>query len=293
MTRQEFSDLAKRGIVLLDGATGSNLRAAGMPVGVCVEDWVLSHPDVIIDLQTRYADAGSDIIYAPTFGANTANLSMYGMADRAADMNRRLVDLTRRAVGDRARIAGDMTTLGKPADAPDGYTYDAMVEIYAAQARALCDAGVDLFAVETMLGVTECCAAIEAIRAECDMPIICTLTLDGVGMAYFDGDAESAAAHLPAMGADAIGVNCGQGPELFENVVRTLAVGGVPVVAKPNAGLPQVQPDGTCIYSMTPTRFARAMGALVRAGATIIGGCCGTNPDYIYALAQFRNMELT
>lgn len=286
MTRQEFSDLANRGIVLLDGATGSNLRAAGMPVGVCVEDWILSHPDVIMDLQSRYADAGSDIIYAPTFGANRANLSMYDLADRMADMNRRLVDLTRRAVGDRARIAGDMTTLGKPANAPDGRSYDEMIDIYAAQARALIDAGVDLFAVETMLGVTECCAAIEAIRAECDLPIICTMTLDGVGKAYFDGDAQSAAAHLPAVGADAIGVNCGQGPELFESVVKTLVSGGVPVVAKPNAGLPQVQADGSCIYSMTPARFVRAMHALVRAGARIIGGCCGTNPEYIHALMQ-------
>lgn len=289
MTRQEFSDLVSGRIVLLDGATGTNLCRAGMPVGVCVEDWVLSHPDVIIDLQRRYADAGSDIVYAPTFGANGANLAMYGMENRMADMNRRLVELTRRAVGTRALTAGDITTLGKPANTKDGYSYDDLIGVYSAQARVLIDAGVDLFAVETMLGVTECCAAIEAIRAECDLPVICTLTLDGVGKAYFDGDAESAAEHLPAVGADVIGVNCGQGPELFTGVVETLARGGVPVAAKPNAGLPRMQPDGSCVYSMTPTRFARAMGDLVRGGARIIGGCCGTDPDYIRALsAQYK-----
>ncbi len=286
MTRQEFSDLVNNRIVLLDGATGTNLRRAGMPVGVCVEDWVLAHPEVIIDLQSRYADAGSNIIYAPTFGANRVNLAMHGMEDRMADMNKQLVALTRRAVGTRALVAGDITTLGKPANAADGHSYDFMIDVYSAQARALIDAGVDLFAVETMLGITECCAAIEAIRAECDLPIICTLSLDGVGKAYFDGNAESARDHLPAIGADAIGVNCGQGPDLFESVVAMLAQGGAYVVAKPNAGLPRMQPDGSCVYSMTPTRFARTMGALVRAGARIIGGCCGTDPDYIRALAN-------
>ena len=287
MTRKEFQQMLQAGPVFLDGATGSNLRAAGMPAGVNTESWVLEHPDVLIALQRAYAEAGSQIVCAPTFGANAVSLSLYGLEDRVWELNHALVALSKRAVEGRALVAADMTTTGKRADS-DEISYDALLSVYRQQAEAELDAGVDLFIIETMLGITECSAAIEAVRGLCDLPILCTMTLDAVGGAYFDGDAETLAQSLPELGADAVGVNCGQGPELYESVISRMAeLTSAPIIAKPNAGMPEIRADGSAVYAMTPTKFAREMRALQRAGARILGGCCGTTPEHIRALREF------
>lgn len=288
MTRSEFQALLNNGPVILDGATGSNLRASGMPVGVCTEQWVLEHPEVLQNLQRAYVEAGSQIVYAPSFSANRLSLSMYGLEDRLEEMNRALVQISREAVGEKAFVAGDMATCGKPVDVEGGVSYDALIEVYREQAQLLVDAGVDLIGLETMMGVTECSAAIEAIRSVCDLPVMCTLTLDAVGAAYFDGDAELAAQTLPALGADAIGVNCGQGPELYVSVIQRMrAHTDLPLIAKPNAGLPVIQSDGSAVYGMSPGKFAREMTQLRKAGAGILGGCCGTTPEHIRMLKEF------
>jgi len=287
MTREAFRRMIEERYIVLDGATGSNLRAAGMPVGVCTEQWVMENPKPLQDLQRAYAAAGSDIIYAPTFCANAISLAMYGLQDRMAEMNRALVGISRAAVGSGVLIAGDMTTTGKQPDTEGAPTYEELLTAYRDQARALHEAGVDLFAVETMLGVTECCAAIEGIRQVCDLPIICTLTLDSVGSCYFDGDAEQAVEQLSAIGADAIGINCSAGPDVLEDIVRRMVrISPVPVVAKPNAGMPEIREDGTAVYSMGPGKFAWSMQALKNAGARILGGCCGTTPEHIRALKE-------
>ena len=287
MTRSEFQALLDKGPVILDGATGSNLRASGMPVGVCTEQWVLEHPEVLQNLQRAYVEAGSQIVYAPSFSANRLSLSMYGLEDRLEEMNHALVQISREAVGGRAYVAGDMATCGKPVDVEGGVSYDALIEVYREQAQLLVDAGVDLIGLETMMGVTECSAAIEAIRSVCDLPVMCTLTLDAVGAAYFDGDAELAAQTLPALGADAIGVNCGQGPELYVSVIQRMrAHTDLPLIAKPNAGLPVIQSDGSAVYGMSPGKFAREMEKLKKAGAGILGGCCGTTPEHIRMLKE-------
>ena len=287
MTRKEFQQMLQAGPVFLDGATGSNLRAAGMPAGVNTESWVLEHPDVLMALQRAYAEAGSQIVCAPTFGANAVSLSLYGLEERVWELNHALVALSKRAVEGRALVAADMTTTGKRADG-DEISYDALLSVYRQQAEAELDAGVDLFIIETMLGITECSAAIEAVRGLCDLPILCTMTLDAVGGAYFDGDAETLAQSLPELGADAVGVNCGQGPELYESVISRMAeLTSAPIIAKPNAGMPEIRADGSAVYAMTPTKFAREMRALQRAGARILGGCCGTTPEHIRALREF------
>ena len=287
MTRSEFQALLRNGTVILDGATGSNLRASGMPVGVCTEQWVLEHPEVLQDLQRAYVEAGSQIVYAPSFSANRLSLSMYALEDKLAEMNHALVQLSRDAVGGRAYVAGDMATCGKPVDVEGGVRYEELIEVYREQAQLLVDAGVDLIGLETMMGVTECSAAIEAIRSVCDLPVMCTLTLDAVGAAYFDGDAELAAQTLPALGADAIGVNCGQGPELYLSVIQRMrAHTDLPLIAKPNAGLPVIQSDGSAVYGMSPGKFAREMQQLKKAGAGILGGCCGTTPEHIRMLKE-------
>lgn len=289
MNRTEFQNWTKHHIRLMDGATGSNLMKAGMPRGVCTEQWVLEHPDAILALQSAYKAAGSDMVYAPTFCANRIALSGYGLQDDVSRMNRELVALSKKAVGSGVLVAGDMTTTGKPADPEDSDGYQQLLDAYRAQAEALISAGADLIGVETMMGVNECVAAIEAIRSLGDIAVICTLSVQSDGKCYFDGSVFEAAEILEALGADAIGVNCSTGPDQLESVIRTLKnTCTLPIIAKPNAGMPKISDSGEAVYSMEAGEFARHMERLVEAGASLIGGCCGTTPEFIEALRGLK-----
>lgn len=289
MNRTEFQSWTKKHIRLMDGATGSNLMKAGMPRGVCTEQWVLEHPDAILALQSAYKAAGSDMVYAPTFCANRIALSGYGLQDDVSRMNRELVALSKKAVGSGVLVAGDMTTTGKPADPEDSEGYQLLLDAYREQAEALISGGADLIGVETMMGVNECVAAIEAIRSLGDIAVICTLSVQSDGKCYFDGSVFEAAEILEALGADAIGVNCSTGPDQLESVIRTLKnTCTLPIIAKPNAGMPKISDSGEAVYSMEAGEFARHMERLVEAGASLIGGCCGTTPEFIEALRGLK-----
>ena len=289
MTRTEFQTGTKHHIRLMDGATGSNLMKAGMPRGVCPEQWVLEHPDAILALQSAYKAAGSDMVYAPTFCANRIALSGYGLQDDVSRMNRELVALSKKAVGSGVLVAGDMTTTGKPADPEDSDGYQLLMDAYREQAEALISGGADLIGVETMMGVNECVAAIEAIRSLGDIAVICTLSVQSDGTCYFDGSVFEAAEILEALGADAIGVNCSTGPDQLESVIRTLKnTCTLPIIAKPNAGMPKISDSGEAVYSMESGEFAQHMERLVEAGASLIGGCCGTTPEFIEALRGLK-----
>lgn len=289
MNRTEFQNWTKHHICLMDGATGSNLMKAGMPRGVCTEQWVLKHPDAILTLQSAYKAAGSDMVYAPTFCANRIALSGYGLQDDVSRMNRELVALSKKAVGSGVLVAGDMTTTGKPADPEDSDGYQQLLDAYREQAEALISAGADLIGVETMMGVSECVAAIEAIRSLGDIAVICTLSVQSDGKCYFDGSVFEAAEILEALGADAIGVNCSTGPDQLESVIRTLKnTCTLPIIAKPNAGMPKISDSGEAVYSMEAGEFAQHMERLVEAGASLIGGCCGTTPEFIEALRGLK-----
>lgn len=289
MNRTEFQSWTKKHIRLMDGATGSNLMKAGMPRGVCTEQWVLEHPDAILALQGAYKAAGSDMVYAPTFCANRIALSGYGLQDDVSRMNRELVALSKKAVGSGVLVAGDMTTTGKPADPEDSDGYQQLLDAYREQAEALISGGADLIGVETMMGVNECVAAIEAIRSLGDIAVICTLSVQSDGKCYFDGSVFEAAEILEALGADAIGVNCSTGPDQLESVIRTLKnTCSLPVIAKPNAGMPKISDSGEAVYSMEAGEFAQHMERLVEAGASLIGGCCGTTPEFIEALRGLK-----
>lgn len=275
MDRKTFRAFALQGL-LLDGATGSNLMAAGMPKGVPAEDWVPRHPEVLQDLQRRYAAAGSRLIYAPTF-----TVSRFYRKEPVAELNRRLVALTREAVGD-AWVAGDVTTVGRP-DIP----YEEMLEGYREQIGALAEAGVDALAVETMMGLPETMAALEAARELTDVPVLCSFSVSSDGMLYFGGSVLDAAETLEALGADAVGVNCSAGPDQLESVVRNLKKAtSLPVIAKPNAGMPVIDEGGAAVYPMGPEDFGKSMEKLIAAGATVVGGCCGTTPEHIAALCR-------
>lgn len=289
MNRTEFQNWTKHHIRLMDGATGSNLMKAGMPRGVCTEQWVLEHPDAILALQSAYKAAGSDMVYAPTFCANRIALSGYGLQDDVSRMNRELVALSKKAVGSGVLVAGDMTTTGKPADPEDSDGYQQLLDAYREQAEALISGGADLIGVETMMGVNECVAAIEAIRSLGDIAVICTLSVQSDGKCYFDGSVFEAAELLEALGADAIGVNCSTGPDQLESVIRTLKnTCTLPIIAKPNAGMPKISDSGEAVYSMESGEFAQHMERLVEAGASLIGGCCGTTPEFIEALRKLK-----
>ena len=307
MTKQEFSDLIKTGPIILDGATGTNLMEAGMPVGVCPESWVLENPQVLLDLQRHYVEAGSNIVYAPTFTANRIKLEEYGLAERLEEMNRKLVQLSREAVGEKALVAGDMTMTGQQLYPMGELMFEELVEVYKEQARVLCEAGVDLFVVETMMSLQESRAAVFAIREVCDLPIMVTLTYNEDGRTLFGTEPETAVVVLQSLGGDAIGINCSTGPmEMVEPVRKMAEYATVPIVAKPNAGLPELvececRPEGETtpvkkkktVYRMTPEEFAEAGVALVEAGASILGGCCGTTAAHIKALSDaVRGMKL-
>lgn len=287
MTRQEFLARAADHVLLLDGATGSNLRKAGMPVGISSEEWVLKNPEVLKELQRAYVEAGSEIVYAPTFGANRISLMNFGLEKQVTEMNRRLLAISKEAVGARALVAGDLTTTGKLLEPRGDLSYETLYQIYQEQIKALADAGVDLLVAETMLSVDETVAALDAAQSVCDLPVMCTLSLEADGTALYGGNAVEAVMTLQEMGAAAVGLNCSVGPDQLEAVVANMKkVAQVPIIAKPNAGMPVINEKGEASYSMNAQDFARYTRKLVEAGAGIVGGCCGTTPEYIRELAR-------
>lgn len=282
MTREEFRLLPEQGPVLLDGGTGSCLRSMGMPAGVCTEQWVFEHPEVIAKLQQDYAEAGSQIIYAPTFGANRVSLENMGLADRLKELNDTLVRRTVENVGDRVIVAGDLSTTGKPMEPYGPMTYNGLMDIYKEQMRILSEAGAELLGAETLLSLDEALVICDAAHAVCELPLMISFTCEGDGKLYFGGTVFEAAAALEAMGADAVGVNCSVGPDQLEAVIRQLKeTVSIPVIAKPNAGIPVITKTGEAVYSMGTEDFTRHILRLADCGASIIGGCCGTTPDYI------------
>ena len=213
MTREQLKELTSQGVVLLDGATGTNLMEAGMPIGVCPEAWILEHPEVMEKLQKEYVESGSMIVYAPTFTGNRIKLKEYGLEDRLEEINTALVQLSKRAVNGKAYVAGDMTMTGQQLYPLGDLDFEELVTIYKEQARILEQAGVDLFVVETMMSLSEARAAVIAIREVSDLPIMVSLTYNEDGRTLFGTTPETAVVVLQSLGADVIGVNCSTGPE--------------------------------------------------------------------------------
>ncbi len=282
MTKKEFKELVNNNIVFLDGAMGSNLMKRGMQKGVCPEKWILENRQVVVELQTEYVDAGSKILYAPTFTANSCKLKEYGLEDKLYEINRGLVDITKEAAKDKAYVAGDITMTGillKPMGPMD---FEELVSIYKEQVDALLKAGVDLFVVETMMSLQETRAAIIAIKESCDLPIMATLTFESDGKTLYGTDATTAAVVLSSLSVDAIGTNCSTGPDKMVSIIEEMVkVTDIPIIAKPNAGIPFMNQKGETEYNNTPQNFAKEMEKLITAGASLIGGCCGTDPEYI------------
>ncbi len=287
MNRHQFNEWINNNIVYLDGATGTNLMRAGMPKGVCPEEWILDNPEAIIKLQKDYVSAGSNIVYAPTFTANRIKLEEYGLESRIAEMNERLVKLSKKAVGDKALVAGDITMIGQQLYPIGTLMFEELVDVYKEQVKLLADAGADLIVVETMMSLQETRAAVLAVKETCELPVIATLSFQENNRTLFGTDAKTAALVLAGLGVDAVGVNCSTGPDKMVPIVEDMrSVVNIPIIAKPNAGLPVVNEEGETVYSLEADEFAEQMEALVLAGATILGGCCGTSPEYIKAISK-------
>ena len=287
MTREAFRELVKKGPVLLDGATGTNLQKAGMPVGVCPEQWILENSEVLIDLQKQYVEAGTDILFAPTFTASRIKLKEYGLEDHLEEMNRKLVALSKEATkGTNALVAGDLTMTGEQLYPLGDLMFEDLVDVYKEQAKIIAEAGADLFVVETMMSLQECRAAVLAIREVCDLPVMVSLTYNEDGRTLYGTDPVTAVVVMQSLGADAVGMNCSTGPEaMLEPIAKMAEYATIPLLAKPNAGMPELI-DGQTVFNVEPEEFAEVGKKLVEEGAAIIGGCCGTTPEHIRALKE-------
>lgn len=285
MNREKFIKLTEKRPLLLDGAMGSNLILAGMPRGVCSEQWILEHPQVVEDLQRAYMEAGSQVVYAPTFSANRISMENMGLADQVEHFNREIPKITRRAVGDQILVAGDMTTCGKLLEPGGTLSHEELFYAYAEQVRYLVEAGVDFIIGETLLYEAEALVLLDAAASVSDIAVCCSFTVEGDGTLPFGGNVVDAVENVEAMGAAAAGINCSMGPDQALAVVRNMKERlSIPVIAKLNAGMPEISDQGQAVYSMDEKLFGTYMEKLLEAGASVVGGCCGTTPAYIAEL---------
>ncbi len=287
MNKQEFQRFIENRIILLDGATGSNLQKAGMPAGICVEKWVCENPAPLVQLQEAYVEAGSNIVYACTFAANRIKLKEYGLADEVANINKQAVAVSKQAVEGKALVAGDITMTGQQLEPLGMIKFEDLIDAYREQMTTLEEAGADLLVIETMMSLQETRAALIAAKEATSLPVIVTMSFGEDGRTLYGTDAKTAAIVLESLGASAVGVNCSAGPDKMIPVIEDMRkVVKTPLIAKPNAGLPKLGVSGATEYDMGIQEFAVHMEKLIEVGATILGGCCGTSPEYIKAVQQ-------
>ena len=272
--------------LILDGATGTELQKRGFTGGECAEKWTLEHPEVIREIQRGYVAAGSNVVYAPTFGANRTKLEAHGIFNQEEDYNVRLEALSREAAEGKAWVAGDIAPTGLFLYPLGDTSFEELVEIYTEQAAALEKAGVDLFVVETMMTVAEARAAVLAIKSISKKPVFVSFTCDEHGRTLTGSDVCAVLQIMQGMGVDAFGLNCSVGPgEMAEQMKRLYEIARVPLIAKPNAGMPEVR-DGKSVYDCPPEAFTAFLEQMAEAGVKIFGGCCGTERGHVAALKE-------
>jgi methionine synthase I (cobalamin-dependent) len=286
--REPILDRLARGEVLIaDGATGTMLQAAGLPAGVPGEAWVLEKPSAILALHRAYLEAGSQLILTTTFGGTRVRLRAAGLEAQTAVVNRRAAELAREAAGDGVYVAGDLGPSGEMMAPLGRLSHEAAADLFAEQAEALAAGGVDVLYVETMSDLKEARAAVEGARRACSLPVFCTFSFDSHGRTNMGVSPLQAAQGLAELEVQAVGANCGHAPEevlAFLPVMREAAPKAV-LIAKPNAGVPRLvkrQP----VFDATPERMGELALQFVGLGAQIVGGCCGSSPAHIAAIAQ-------
>lgn len=286
LTKEEFQKYLSGGVRILDGATGSNLRAAGMPKGCCTEQWVLENPEPLVLLQRGYAQAGSEILYAPTFQAQPIALKAVGLERQTEKINEALVALSRSAAPG-CLIAGDITTLAAFCDSWDPNCFDLLVENYRRQIRGLISGGADLLVGETLLYPQEADAILTAAELEGANAVMYSFTMQPDGSLFSGADAGAVLKNLEQAGACAVGFNCvaadNRTPALVSKLRRYTRL---PLICKPNAGNPTINAQGIAEYPMGPDRFADILSQCRELGASLLGGCCGTTPKFISKIAS-------
>ena len=272
--------------LILDGANGTELQKRGYDGSSCTEAWVLEHPEVMRKLQEEYVEAGSDIVYAPTFGANRVKLEENGIFNKVGEFNKRLVAISKEAVaGSRALVAGDIATTGKFLAPLGDVTFAELYDIYHEQAEAMEEAGVDMYVIETIMTVPDARAALLAVKDMSDKPVLVSFTCDENGRTLTGSDVKAAMVIMQGMGIDAFGLNCSTGPaEMLEQARRLRDLAEVPVAIKPNAGLPKTV-NGETVYDCPPDEFVKHTKEFAGLGAGLFGGCCGTGPEHIAKIA--------
>ncbi len=284
LTKAQLQQKITDGLCLLDGATGSNLRNMGMPRGCCTEEWILTHPEALVNLQRQYVKAGSQILYAPTFQAQPIALKQVGLDSQTEAINASLVALTR-SVDSGVLVAGNLTTLATFTDSYDEENFDLLVENYRRQIKGLIDGGADLLAAETLLYPLEAEAILTAAELEGAGAVMYTFTMQADGSLFSGRDAAPILSSLEEAGAAAVGFNCVAADHLTAALVSRLRrqVKG-PLICKPNAGNPVILEDGLAHYDMAPAEFAAIAQDCHQMGASLLGGCCGTTPTHIQAV---------
>lgn len=285
LTKAEFHKLLENRPLILDGATGSNLQKAGMPRGCCTEKWIMEHPDALLRLQEAYIDAGSQVIYAPTFQAQPIALEKVGLKKDTEKINRDLVRLSRKAASGAAYVAGNLTTLAAFTDSYDEDCFDILVENYRRQITGLLEGGADMLAAETLMYPTEAEAIMTAAELEGAETVLYTFTMQPDGSLFSGRDAAPILQSLAQAGAAAVGFNCVAADSMTPGLVSRLRryVKG-PLVCKPNAGNPVIGQDNLPHYPMTPEEFGSILADCRSMGASVLGGCCGTDPTFIAKL---------
>lgn len=285
----DFLSRLKSGpVIVADGAMGTMLQAAGLPAGTSPEAWLLDNPDAVMGVHRAYVEAGAELILTCTFGGNGIRLKRSGLAERVAEVNHRAVEIARRAAAGQAYVAGDIGPLGELLAPLGKLTYEEAVAIFAEQAQALVEAGVDVLYIETMADLNEARAAVEgARRADESIPVTVTLSFDTRGRTNMGVRPEQAAETLLALGVAAVGANCGHSLEMTLEALEKMhaCAPQAALIAKPNAGLPRMVGRQE-VYDATPEAMADYALKYVAAGARIVGGCCGSTPEHIRAIAR-------
>jgi len=284
ITRETLLGMIKNGPVLLDGATGSNLMKAGMPRGCCTEEWILANPEKLVALQRAYVAAGSQIIYAPTFQAQPIALKRVGLDKQTEAVNAHLAALSR-SVSKDILVAGDLTTLAAYTDSWDPDKFDLLVENYRRQIKGLIDGGADLLVAETLMYPQEAEAILTAAELEGASCCMYSFTMQPDGSLFSGMDAGPVLKSLEDAGAAAVGFNCVAADNLTAGLVsKLLRYVRCPILCKPNAGIPTIGDDKLPHYPMKPGEYAAIMGDCRAMGASLLGGCCGTDPTFIKEL---------
>jgi 5-methyltetrahydrofolate--homocysteine methyltransferase len=288
---QHFLDRLNAGEILVaDGATGTNYQAMGIEIGVPPEEWVFDKPENVLALHRAFIDAGSDIILTCTFGGTRLRMRDSKYADRAPELNCRAAELARQAVRESGRevfVAGSMGPTGMLMEPYGELTHDTAVDAYAEQARALAEGGVDFFVLETFFALEEAQAAIEGVKRASALPLVVSFSYDQGTRTMMGLTPTQVVRAIVPLGVAAIGANCGKSLDAMEQIVNEMAAlkPGVPLWVKPNAGLPRMEGD-VARYDTEPAKMAEYTARYLRAGAQIVGGCCGNSPAHVAAIAR-------